>query len=165
MAPHPCQPQTPQPLRCPEAPLPRPSWLERICWLVPVLGWIVAGALWSSRREPTFDFIAGQLRLRDPPPEDAWGPDPVRRSVARVVSDALQAEFLWPNAYFTPEDPLRLLLWRTSADQEWLFVVIAIERRLDIRFTTGAVDLERGTLGDLVDAIVTTARERPPRLG
>ena len=72
-----------------------------------------------------------------------------------MICQEIQRELDWPNARYLPDDPLRLLTWRTSADVELLFALVEVGRRLRVRAVPAAdFDYANATLGDLVDRIV-----------
>jgi hypothetical protein len=83
-------------------------------------------------------IIRAQLAERDRFPSVAWvlaGTDPaIAERVARVIADA----FVWPNAYYLPEDPCALLL----ADGEGMGAFdasYALSKALGVRIWPGDI--------------------------
>src|SRR5688500_16031283 len=141
---------------------PPPSWIERILWFFPIVGWWIAGLLWSGRMRVKKDQIAIQMQRRSQPTFAQWGDDPQRRQVAVVVSEALKEEFDWPNAHYLPDDPLSLLIFRDDCESELVFVLDDVEDRLNLKRLDYALPKtmpdENTTLGMLVDEIVKIQR-------
>ena len=109
----------------------------------------------TRRRPPKAEHLAAQIRTRKLPTWDAWGDDPDRRAAAVVLCQEIQREFDRPNAHYLPDDPLRVLTSRTSADVELLFALFEVGRRLRVRAVPASdFDYASATLGDLVDRIV-----------
>ena len=107
------------------------------------------------------DHIASQIQARTLSTHVAWGEDEPRRTVAAALCDAIREEFGWPNPHYLPDDPLRLVAWRRSADVELLFALHDLEGRLKVDAMPSAdFDYDNATLADLVDAIVRRTGSR-----
>lgn len=132
------------------------STFETLCWFIPILGWFVAGLLERRRRVPKCRYIKAQLENRTGAAIADWGEDPRRLAVAEFVSNEIQKEFGWPNAFYVPEDRLGLLFCGCGCDQSVLFVFTEVERRLGVElvYDPATRKLAEMALGQFVDYVM-----------
>ena len=87
-----------KPLMCPPGFLEtEQSPAERFWWRVPILGWQIAAILQKRRVAPFHEKLRTQLAVRDAPPDSAWGDDPEKLRLARLICDVVREQFDWPN--------------------------------------------------------------------
>jgi hypothetical protein len=154
----PAVPPAPNPLSIPQGPVAPPSRFERICWLVPILGWGVAAALEKKRRSPISAFVANQLSERKSPTTQAWGDNPNRIALAHSISRVIRDEFEWPNSHFLPDDRLDLLMWSVGDGLTPISCTFAIEKGLALTLGDVTAKWADMSLGQLVDHILLQPR-------
>src|SRR4051812_20788512 len=147
------EPRTP--LVEPPFPVARPSLVERVCWIIPILGWIVARALQVRRLLPWERYIDFQIFRRTAEAADAWGNDPTRRQVAAAISEAIRDEFGWSNAHYLPDDRMDLLWWSVGGNLggEAMYFLFAVERQFGVKLSALDADFAKMTLGQFVDHV------------
>jgi len=143
------------PLTDPPFDLDPASQLERVCRYFPLVGWTVAGTLERERRTPKWNHIHDQLAARSKCAARAWGDDPARCQIARVVSKVIRDAFKWPNAYFLPDDRIGLLMWTTGDGLCPIAAAFSLEKRLTVTLGDVTVNWQSMTLGQLVDHVLT----------
>ena len=133
-----------------------PSWLEKTCRYVPVLGWIVASELEQRRNLPLLTDIGKQLQLRSKTDPEIWG-DSVRREFALFVASCIKDELNWPNDNFVPDDCFGVLF--LNDDGAGATVLAAIESYLGLSKGTITKEefrkLDQMTFGEVIDRLLS----------
>jgi hypothetical protein len=106
------------------------------------------------------EFVDWMLERRAPTPGDAWGPDPLRRRVASIVTRIC---LLGANddaaTRFVPGDPFDVVSGRIMIDT----FAMAMRRYAGVSLTLEElVRFERMTLGEVVEAIASRAPRETP---
>jgi len=149
------------------AELPEPSRLEKICWWIPLAGWIVAGSLREDRLTAGWRKADEQLALRPPVPPEVWGDDPLRRRIAAFVAADIRIEVCWCSSRFIPEDPFKIMIDDPYPGMSLQLVILDIEQQWRLKMTDkewqAALEM---TFGQVVDLIMEksplTCEERLP---
>ena len=106
--------------------------------------------------------LVAQLKARDSIPPEVWGPDPARQRLGAIMSKAAAEVIYWSNAYFVPEDPLKLVLFALPdgrEDMETTEFMRMIEPIIGWHVDDDLfVKLYEMTLGEVVDTLL----ERSP---
>ena len=109
---------------------PTPSWTEKCCRWVPVVGWTIANELEKRRLSLGSESLAQQLASRPMAQSYAISPDGVHARVAAFIARTVKDHFGWPNDHFIAEDPYKLM---TFGDEgAGIEVINAVEEYLDL---------------------------------
>ena len=115
-----------------------------------------------SRLKPKWRDVCDQIALRNEEVWQAWG-EPKRVRVAKVVCRKMQEEFGWPNAFYLPDDRLKILCTRWAPDVEFTFAMHEVEKELKIKlgghysrviFGEKGEKVATATIGEFVDFIL-----------
>lgn len=154
----------PEPLRL-SWQFPTPSWTEKCCRWVPVVGWTIANELEKRRLSLGLELLAQQLASRPGPESYPNSPDDVRARVAACMARTVKDRFGWPNDHFIAEDPYKLM---TFGDEgAGIEVINAVEEYLDLpqgTITNEQIeDFCRMTFGQVVDHVVALSKGDNPQ--
>jgi hypothetical protein len=81
--------------------------------------------------------------------------------IAAVVCEELKKEFLWPNDYFIPEDPIAMVVWphQIHVERELFVAMVEVGKKLRVDpWCFGKYLRPTSTLADLVKSFA----EAPP---
>ena len=127
---------------------------ERLWKRVPVLGWVIAGMMWSKRTHPIVKKIEGQLKARPQPDTAIWGNNAAKVVLAHSVCKVVAEEMGWPNSYFIPDDPAGVVFWAHEDGLDVESAVLEIEQCLEIRLEDAEVEAWFSqTLGEVIESL------------
>lgn len=131
------------------------------CWeRIPILGWAIADMMWGKRTRPIAEKIERQLKDRSEPVSAVWGESAAGIALPRCICRVAAQEMGWPNDYFIPEDPAKIVFWAHNDGLDVESAVMEIEEHLDIKLEDAEVEAWfNQTLGEVVDFLWVRQQE------
>lgn len=151
-----------EPLRLSSPRSIEPSWVERFCHWVPVVGWVVGNELEKRRIFPELESLSQQLITRSTQGVGTitWG-EP-HAQIATFIAHAVKDSFGWPNDYFIADDPFDLMF--LGDEGVGIEVFNAVEDYLSVPRGTISNEQIKGcfrmTFGQVVDFLVKLYDEK-----
>ena len=132
------------------------SFSERICLIIPIIGWLIFPHFRLSRIYPVIEIIENQLIEREDKKLSDFYELHNEKQIAEKLSKSIEENIGWCNDRYMPCDPVKILLWSYADALDVTFVLKDIEDMIDRRLTELEAEniMEVGTIDDIIKLIV-----------
>lgn len=137
------------------------SFKERICLIIPIVGWVILPIFHFGRMYPVIEIIENQLIERADKKLSHFYENKCEKEIADKLSASIMENMGWCNDRYIPCDPLKILLWSYAYYLDITFVFDDIEDMIGRELTDQEVnDISEGewVVDDLVGLIVDSKR-------